>query len=409
MRTLVLFLWTTAFFAGCLGAAEDAAFLDGDDDGLDDAWEQQYFGNLTLNGTSDPDQDRCDNLCEQTAGTDPNAPDTDGDGRLDGDEVAAGTDPLVPAWHPDAPGPVDPTSEPVGLMVPNDGPDVPGAWYRVAEVSAISAHRHTGADRYEQEVAVPADGWSRVLMVVHSWPDQEPWDRTLMVGVNGTELWHGTTPRTDFTVTEDVTEYSTLFRHGNITAWSFLESWVCCGIFVDVTFEFWDDLAVPKQPFDHVQPVLTRQGLHGPGSYVWGNVTLDAAPATAILEVFTSGHTADGEFWYQNLENDQDGPPRFTVYLDGTVVGTVIAAPYVYALIGLDGEAGHAVNKAWWTAPGALDVVGVHLGVGEIPAYRLSLPLDVASGLKGDHTFIIVKDTHGGYWPTSMNLLWDAA
>lgn len=66
---------------------------DTDGDGLNDTWEQENFGNLTFNATDDPDGDGCDNLCEQTAGTDPMNADTDGDGVNDGDEIAAGTDP----------------------------------------------------------------------------------------------------------------------------------------------------------------------------------------------------------------------------------------------------------------------------------------------------------------------------
>ena len=38
-----------------------------------------------------------------TWGTDPTVADTDGDGSIDGDEVAAGTDPLNPAWFPGGP------------------------------------------------------------------------------------------------------------------------------------------------------------------------------------------------------------------------------------------------------------------------------------------------------------------
>ncbi len=67
---------------------------DTDGDLLNDTWEQDHFGNLTYNGTDDPDGDGCDNACELAAGTDPNNPDTDGDGVSDGDEIAAGTDPL---------------------------------------------------------------------------------------------------------------------------------------------------------------------------------------------------------------------------------------------------------------------------------------------------------------------------
>jgi len=89
---------TTGFaFINALVLAE----ADRDGDGLDDLWEDKYFGDgdgvatdaeLALqNGTDDgyptADGDGLDNLGEQTAGTDPNVADTDADGRSDGEEV----------------------------------------------------------------------------------------------------------------------------------------------------------------------------------------------------------------------------------------------------------------------------------------------------------------------------------
>lgn len=61
---------------------------DTDNDGLQDQWEIQHFGNLTSQtATGNPDNDGCDNLCEYNNGTDPNNPDTDGDGLKDGEEI----------------------------------------------------------------------------------------------------------------------------------------------------------------------------------------------------------------------------------------------------------------------------------------------------------------------------------
>lgn len=45
---------------------------DSDSDGLDDPWEIVHFGNLSQDGTGDPDGDGFDNEAEETAGTDPN-------------------------------------------------------------------------------------------------------------------------------------------------------------------------------------------------------------------------------------------------------------------------------------------------------------------------------------------------
>ena len=47
---------------------------DTDADSLPDAWEQTYFGNLSLNGGSDPDGDGFGNLQERIAGTNPTDP-----------------------------------------------------------------------------------------------------------------------------------------------------------------------------------------------------------------------------------------------------------------------------------------------------------------------------------------------
>ena len=50
------------------------ALPDSDNDGLPDAWELAYFGNLGQNGNGDPDGDGCNNLCEFINGTNPNDP-----------------------------------------------------------------------------------------------------------------------------------------------------------------------------------------------------------------------------------------------------------------------------------------------------------------------------------------------
>ena len=60
---------------------------DSDADGMDDAWELLYFGNLNQNGTGDDDTDGLTNAEEEQLTTDPTMDDTDGDGVEDGDEV----------------------------------------------------------------------------------------------------------------------------------------------------------------------------------------------------------------------------------------------------------------------------------------------------------------------------------
>ena len=73
---------------------------DTDDDGMADAWELLYFGNLARDGTSDSDSDGLTDLVESEYGTDPHSLDSDGDGFKDADEVEMGTDPNDPNSHP---------------------------------------------------------------------------------------------------------------------------------------------------------------------------------------------------------------------------------------------------------------------------------------------------------------------
>jgi len=67
---------------------------DADENGIDDAWEQQY-GLTTSNGSEDFDGDGLSNLLEYKYGTSPIDSDTDGDGISDADEVLLyGSNPL---------------------------------------------------------------------------------------------------------------------------------------------------------------------------------------------------------------------------------------------------------------------------------------------------------------------------
>lgn len=60
---------------------------DSDLDGLPDYWERRYFGDLSSVGESDPDLDGLTNFEEVAVFTSPTAPDSDGDGLTDSDEV----------------------------------------------------------------------------------------------------------------------------------------------------------------------------------------------------------------------------------------------------------------------------------------------------------------------------------
>ncbi|MBB5351795.1 uncharacterized protein YaaQ [Haloferula luteola] len=105
-------------------SAEQIAFLfahpgssfsadDTDGDGLSDAWEILYFGDINAYSGNDigPDADGATNLQEQAAGTHPVLADTDNDGRTDGEELN-----LAPLTNP-----LDPDSDDDGL---SDGDEV---------------------------------------------------------------------------------------------------------------------------------------------------------------------------------------------------------------------------------------------------------------------------------------------
>lgn len=88
-----------------VGSVTIQVWGDSDDDGLNDLWEIQNFGNITSQGAmDDPDADGLDNLAEYTMGTHPDRWDTDQDRLSDGWEVQNSMDPIdrpsgvVVAW-----------------------------------------------------------------------------------------------------------------------------------------------------------------------------------------------------------------------------------------------------------------------------------------------------------------------
>lgn len=111
---------------------------DSDDDGLLDAWETQYFGDLSRNGLGDFDQDGLTDMAEHDAGTDPTLQDTDGDTMPDGWEVSNGLEPLLADANQDFDGdtytnleeliantdPRDPASSPYDI----DQDGLPDSW-----------------------------------------------------------------------------------------------------------------------------------------------------------------------------------------------------------------------------------------------------------------------------------------
>ncbi len=63
---------------------------DSDNDGLEDGYEQRFFGNLDQGPNDDFDNDGATNANEAALGTDPSEADTDGDGLADGNEDGGG-------------------------------------------------------------------------------------------------------------------------------------------------------------------------------------------------------------------------------------------------------------------------------------------------------------------------------
>jgi len=128
-----------------------------------------------------------------------------------------------------------------------------------------------------------------------------------------------------------------------------------------------------------------------------------AAPSKVVVELTVSGH---GSMEFQ-------AGSVFHVFVDGTEVAQFVQPPYTYAFLGFSGAGGQQdpttllVHQAmWWTAQQALDVVGVHGGVGEIPPSRALVPPDLLPLFTGTRNVQVVQQIHNGCtWLTSLGLL----
>ena len=278
-------------------------------------------------------------------------------------------------------------------------------------VTAIADERWSGTagDRTRAiDVPVPPGGaaaWDRVILEYHSWPEGDPWDRTFSVKVDDIEVLRGTTPRTDFTIRKDITEYSALLQPGEQVGISAgLDSWVGA-LHAGVKLEFYAGEPAIRPPVQ-TSVVGVRGALGGNGSNIQREVVFpDEPPDSATVDVYLSGHAAGGEFWWM-----QGGPPDFLIYADGTQIATLTAMPYVYAFLGFEGGNDSTHPLMWWTAQKAADQAGVHTGDGEIPPYRAELdPADLAL-LKGAKTIKVVEQGRqvlaaGEYWPISVQFM----
>lgn len=296
-----------------------------------------------------------------------------------------------------------------------EGPDVPTTAPADAVVTAIPDERwsFTAGDRTRAiEVPIPPpsatpSAWDRIELVYRSWPDGDPWDRTFSVKVDDLEVLRGTTPRTDFTIRKDITEYAALLPPGEqVTISAGLDSWVGA-LHASVKLEFFEDEPA-VHPKTQLPVVGVRGALGGNGSNIQRQVVFpDDAPSKAVVDVYLSGHAPGGEFWWM-----QGGPPDFNIHADGTQIATLTAMPYVYALLGIEGENDRLHPLMWWTAQKGMDQAGVHTGDGEIPPYRAELDAADLALLRGARTIKVVETGRqvlaaGEYWPISVQFLLD--
>lgn len=300
--------------------------------------------------------------------------------------------------------PVDAAALP-GL--PPVGPDVPTASAPVASVKVFDDERWSYEEgAHSRTFDLPAVAWDRVVLELSSRPEGDPWDRLFGVAIEGAEVLRGTTPRAAFTINKDVTKYSGDWPATAATMDLFAGTWVGALRFSAV-LHFYDDPATAPLVDAAVAQVASPvrwSYLNGAGNSAAGPVLFGSTtPASVQLELYTSGHSQTGEFWW--MEADPAATPRFELLVDGYKVGDVTALPYVYALLGFNGTLGALHPLLWWTAPQVLDIAGVHGGIGEIPPYVVDVDPALLPLFKGARD-VSVKQTSGlAVWVTSLTIL----
>lgn len=292
------------------------------------------------------------------------------------------------------------------VLLPPQGPDVPTTGAPVATVVAFDNETYSFTEGVRtRTVSVPAGPWDRVVVVFRGIPGGDPWDRFFGVGIGGAEVLRGTTPRADFTVRKDVTEFAGLLPPGGTAQVNLFYGSYVGAPRLTVKLEFHDDpetAGLVKPPADHVLRPFAWNYFGGHGATLQSTVAFPAAvPSRASVELSLTGH-GGAEFWYQS----NPVPRVFHVYVGDVEIARAYTLPYTYAFLGFCCGTITVVHVVmWWTGQQALDVVGVHGGVGEIPPYRAEVPAEHLHLLAGNQTVRVVQEGPTGYWVTGLNLL----
>lgn len=258
----------------------------------------------------------------------------------------------------------------------------------------------------------PAGGWSRVLLEITDVPsDDEPWDRVFSVAAGRVELIRGTTPRAAMTLRKDVTEYAAALGSARPVELTTHVGTYVGSHAVTVHLEFYAGVERVYAPARALVGAFATAGVEPEHEDVTRHTAVARtrfpakAPASARVELTTSGHLQGGEFWYLP-DRGSTTPPVFRLLVDGTEIATAHAMPYVYALAGFQGQNTTAHPVVWWTGQRLLDSAGVHTGTGEIPPYRATLPADALPLLTGARSVELTVDGKG-LWISSVTFLLD--
>lgn len=266
-------------------------------------------------------------------------------------------------------------------------------------------------------IPVPTQAfWGRILLVYRQWPNedpatQDPHPRRCSVAINGLEVLRCTTPGTDFTLTREITYYKRHFFYGlpatfTVTTGSFSEPGrYQGGQHVRLEVRFWDAGEPTGEAFSgaagrafpawHLAPTCAdgralRTAVDFGTATAWGGGT---------IEVYLAAHGADEAWWAAGRQ------PVFHLALDGTEVAQVLPAPYTYASDPAYGGAYTEAPLRWWTAQRALDLAGIHTGVGELPPYRVAVLPQHLGLYRGVREVTLVGEGGGCDWPASAAFL----